>query len=213
MGLKVFDPSTLRFVTILALAITIVGLAGVPFGKMRRLRSEGRSFTTSWKDPTRAMSKIRDGLLIVSVGIVFTAFLFPQFVLGGAFELGFPFDSIVQVLGLLVLSCGALLVGWSVRTLGRFSTERIGLQKDHQLVQSGPYRFARHPIYGGMLLLGLGYFLLELNVVLLVLAALIFLVNVYRARVEEKLLSSAEAFGNVYLDYRRRTRRFVPFVF
>ena len=90
--------------------------------------------------------------------------------------------------------------------------ERIVLVKNHRLVQTGPYRLVRHPMYGSTILIGLGLFLLYLNIVFLILYLPVFVINSYRAEVEEKLLSSPAGFGSHYVDYRRRTRRFIPYL-
>lgn len=42
------------------------------------------------------------------------------------------------------------------RTLGRFFTWELSLQKDHTLVTEGPYSVVRHPAYVGNLLIGVG---------------------------------------------------------
>ncbi len=90
--------------------------------------------------------------------------------------------------------------------------ERIVLVKNHRLVQTGPYRLVRHPMYGSTILIGLGLFLLYLNIVFLILYLPVFVINSYRAEVEEKLLSSPEGFGTRYVEYRERTRRFIPYL-
>jgi protein-S-isoprenylcysteine O-methyltransferase Ste14 len=62
-------------------------------------------------------------------------------------------------------------------------------------------------------LIELGLFLLYLNMIFLILLLPIFAINIHRARFEEKLLASPDAFGAQYEEYRSRTRRFVPYIF
>ena len=45
---------------------------------------------------------------------------------------------------------GVALRWYSVIYLGRFFTANVAILKDHQLVDTGPYRFVRHPSYTGV---------------------------------------------------------------
>src|SRR5262249_39136957 len=60
--------------------------------------------------------------------------------------------------GLTLWLLGLTLTGWAYRTLGRYFSLDVQVQTDHRVVDSGPYRFLRHPGYAGALfgLLGLG---------------------------------------------------------
>ncbi len=165
-----------------------------------------------WVDPTRVLTRLRDLLLILSLALVLSVVISPGLVLNNALELSFPLDSAVQTLGIVLIASGSFLAAWAFRTLGEFAMERIGLVKNHRLVQTGPYRLVRHAMYGSTILIGLGLFLLYLNIVFLILYLPVFVINSYRAEVEEKLLSSPAGFGSHYVDYRRRTRRFIPYL-
>jgi len=77
------------------------------------------------------------------------------------------------------------------------------------LVQSGPYRFIRHPAYAGYLLMSLGLALGYSS--LAGLAAMLFLLLpsiVYRIHVEDKML--AEHFGDEFKTYAARAARLIP---
>jgi protein-S-isoprenylcysteine O-methyltransferase Ste14 len=78
-----------------------------------------------------------------------------------------------------------------------------------EFVTEGPYRLARHPIYGGGMLFFLGWALFSAPPALIGVAALT-AVWVGKSRLEERLLSERYP---AYDAYRRETpRRFVPFV-
>ncbi|KAF9357164.1 hypothetical protein BGX26_004133 [Mortierella sp. AD094] len=47
---------------------------------------------------------------------------------------------------------GLVLRRWSFITLGRFFTYQLTIRPGHLLVQSGPYKFLRHPSYTGAIL-------------------------------------------------------------
>jgi protein-S-isoprenylcysteine O-methyltransferase Ste14 len=104
---------------------------------------------------------------------------------------------------------GANLVYLSVRALGGSLTPFPRPRRRGALVTEGPYRLARHPIYGGGILFFLGWALFSAPLAVLGVAALTGL-WVGKSSLEERLL--AERFRG-YEQYRRETpRRFVPFI-
>lgn len=116
---------------------------------------------------------------------------------------------LMQTAGLLLVGISVALFIWARRsTRGNYSGHLM-TTANQELVQSGPYRFVRHPAYAAYLLMslgvGLGYSSLIgiFSVLILLLPAMI-----YRVRVEEKLL--AEQFGQCYRDYAARTARLIP---
>ena len=97
----------------------------------------------------------------------------------------------------------------SARALGRSLTPFPRPREGGELVTSGPYRLARHPIYGGGILFFLGWALFSAPLALLGVAALAAL-WVGKSRLEERLLAARYP---DYDGYRRNTpRRFVPFI-
>ncbi len=208
-----YDELTMRILSGVLLVTTGLAAGWQAFKASRkRGESHGPASGQAWVDPTRLLTHARDLLLILSLALVLLVVISPSLVLGSVLELSFPLDSAVQTLGIILIASGSFLVAWAFRTLGEFATERIGLVKNHRLVQTGPYRIVRHPMYGSTILIGLGLFLLYLNIIFLILSIPVFAINSHRAQVEEKLLSSPEGFGTRYMEYRRRTRRFIPYV-
>src|SRR5262249_42797744 len=62
----------------------------------------------------------------------------------------------LRAVGLAIGLVGAVLLVWASALLGRFLMHEAALREDHALIVSGPYRFARHPVYTGYLALLLG---------------------------------------------------------
>jgi protein-S-isoprenylcysteine O-methyltransferase len=114
----------------------------------------------------------------------------------------------VRLVGLAVGLTGAGLLGWASLRLGRFLLHEAAVREDHTLIESGPYRFVRHPVYAGYLALLLGSGVASLNVCLWLLWPVSLLGILLQVASEEQLLGVR--FGQDYERYVRRTGRLVP---
>ena len=111
--------------------------------------------------------------------------------------------------GAIVALVGAGLMVGAGAGLGRQLTPFPRPVDDGTLRQNGVYGLVRHPMYGGALLLMLGWALLSSPVALIPLAVAAVFLDAKRRR-EEAWLSEEYA---GYPDYRRSVRRqFIPFV-
>ena len=113
--------------------------------------------------------------------------------------------------GLMVFVLGLAFTVWSYRTLGRFFSLEVQVQRTHEVVDTGPYSLLRHPGYAGVLVgfMGLGLALQSwVSVLVLLLATTAALA--YRAQVEEKFLVAE--LGDEYVRYIARTKRLLPYV-
>jgi protein-S-isoprenylcysteine O-methyltransferase Ste14 len=115
-------------------------------------------------------------------------------------------------IGLPLLWAGAALRSWAIHTLGGLFKLVVVIQRDHRVVDRGPYRWVRHPSYTGAILGCAGIGLAEGDWVslgaLLVGSLVAFVV---RIRVEERAL--LDALGEEYAAYVERTARLVPGVY
>ncbi len=83
--------------------------------------------------------------------------------------------------------------------------------KDHgTLVESGPYRIVRHPIYSGLVFASCGWGLLVHGWLTILYAALLFVLLDIKSRREERWL--LDRFSG-YADFRRRVRKLIPFIY
>jgi protein-S-isoprenylcysteine O-methyltransferase len=123
-----------------------------------------------------------------------------------------PYGRAVAVAGVGLFAAGLVFRWWAIITLGRFFTVDVTIEKDHELVERGPFRFVRHPSYTGVLVAFVGFALTLRNWgAILVVLVPIFAAFIRRMNVEEEALS--QALGERYVDYMRRTKRLVPFVY
>jgi protein-S-isoprenylcysteine O-methyltransferase Ste14 len=114
--------------------------------------------------------------------------------------------------GVVLFVAGLILRWWAIITLGRFFTVDVTIEKDHELVERGPFRIVRHPSYTGVLLAFVGFALSLRNwAALLVVLLPIGAAFIHRMNVEEDALSGA--LGPRYANYMKRTKRLVPFIY
>ena len=114
--------------------------------------------------------------------------------------------------GVVLFAAGLILRWWAIIVLGRFFTVDVTIEKDHELVERGPFRIGRHPSYTGVLLAFIGLALSLGNwAALLVILIPIGAAFVHRMNVEEDALS--RGLGPRYAEYMKRTKRLVPFVY
>ncbi|WP_285244973.1 methyltransferase [Pseudarthrobacter sp. fls2-241-R2A-127] len=152
---------------------------------------------------TRKPASARSGRIMPTVAAYVGSFLSFLFVFAGDSEVPQGFASFA--VGLMVL--GMAFTVWSLVTLGR----SFGVEPQvRTLVQHGPYRLIRNPLYVGEMvtLIGAVCFSPTLlkTAILLTLAA----IQAYRAIQEELLL---EENLPEYAAYKLRSKRFVPGLF
>lgn len=94
--------------------------------------------------------------------------------------------------------------------LGALWSGRVTLKEDHRIVQSGPYRWVRHPIYTGVLTALAGGIAARANLAALIGFALIAAALARKMAAEEALLRGH--FGAAYDDYRRKVAAIIPFI-
>jgi protein-S-isoprenylcysteine O-methyltransferase Ste14 len=87
----------------------------------------------------------------------------------------------------------------------------VWIEKTTQLVTTGVFKYIRHPLYSSLLLLAWGVFFKRPSWVAggVVLGATAFLL--VTAKVEE--MENIRYFGNVYREYMKTSKMFIPFVF
>jgi protein-S-isoprenylcysteine O-methyltransferase len=123
-----------------------------------------------------------------------------------------PQGSLFAWAGVFLFVAGLSLRWWAIITLGRFFTVDVVVEKDHEVVERGPFRLVRHPSYSGVLLAFVGFALTLQNwLALFIILLPIFAVFMRRMNVEEEALS--RELGARYTDYMKRTKRLVPGVY
>lgn len=114
-----------------------------------------------------------------------------------------------SVVGIALMAVGAWQARQGVRDLGANLTPLPHPTDESDLIETGIYGKVRHPIYGGLILLGFGWALLSAYLPAVPVALLLVPFFWLKSSVEERWLE--ERFPS-YPDYRRRTRRFIAWI-
>ena len=119
--------------------------------------------------------------------------------------------SLSTILGLALIIAGYVIAFVAWGTLRRFYSSTLVIQEGHQLISHGIYRFCRHPIYLGVLMVAFGLPLFARSAAgFLIMGALIPVV-LNRIRLEEGLLT--EHFGDAYVTYSETTSKLIPYIY
>ncbi|HSZ04560.1 MAG TPA: isoprenylcysteine carboxylmethyltransferase family protein [Solirubrobacteraceae bacterium] len=109
-----------------------------------------------------------------------------------------------------IVAAGAAFTVWARITLGRNWSAEVTFKQDHELIESGPYALARHPIYTGLIVMALGtavnYGRAFGFVLFLALCGGLW----WKATQEERIMS--RHFPDAYAEYKTRVHAIIPFV-
>jgi protein-S-isoprenylcysteine O-methyltransferase Ste14 len=119
-----------------------------------------------------------------------------------------PASPWIAAAGVIVTAAGVALAIWARRHLGLNWSATISIRAGHELIRTGPYHAARHPIYGGFLLATAGTALTLGEVRGLLTFGIVLLLFTVKARKEDAWL--AREFGEDFATHRRRTGMFLP---
>jgi protein-S-isoprenylcysteine O-methyltransferase Ste14 len=119
-----------------------------------------------------------------------------------------PADLPTGWLGAIVFVLALALGVWAIVTMTRAGSNVPTNLPTTTIVESGPYRFTRNPIYLGMFLVLTGLAIAFDNLWLLVMLLPFALVIRYGIVAREEAYLERK-FGDVYLDYRSRVRRWL----
>jgi protein-S-isoprenylcysteine O-methyltransferase Ste14 len=105
---------------------------------------------------------------------------------------------------------GVAFTVWARVTLGRNWSAEVTFKQGHELIESGPYALARHPIYTGLIAMGLGTAIDYGRVIGFALFVAVVGGLAWKARDEEHMMRSH--FPDAYAAYKARVRAIIPFV-
>jgi len=122
------------------------------------------------------------------------------------------YSSIVHYLGLFLIIFGLVIRWFAIHKLKEFFSVTVSIQKDHRIVDTGIYKYIRHPAYLGSLLSFLNLDCALQNwLTIVVIFFPIFSALIYRIHVEEKVLNLE--FREAYSDYSSHTKKLIPWIY
>ena len=117
--------------------------------------------------------------------------------------------SVFPLIGVVLFTVLIVFRLYAINHLGKFYSHRVRIKEDHNIVDTGPYHFIRHPAYTGMIVGHLGFTLLFFNYWTVSIWALFHVpAVVYRIMVEERALFEIDG----YFEYASTRKRLVPFL-
>jgi len=121
-----------------------------------------------------------------------------------------PHTDFTLALGAVICVFGLYVTIWARRTLAGNWSNDVTFKQGHELIRTGPYRFVRHPIYTGLLVMCLGS-AIEIGRLRGLLGLLAVGIGFWiKLKQEERLMM--RHFPDEYRVYRRQVKALVPFV-
>jgi protein-S-isoprenylcysteine O-methyltransferase Ste14 len=131
----------------------------------------------------------------------------------GATKIGRIYDwNTFFAIGMALFVIGLMIRIHSILTLKQFFTYSIAQVENHKIIETGLYKYIRHPGYLGQLIIFIGISTSISNwLSILVMMIPVTLGYLYRIKTEEKFM--IDQLGEDYLNYQARTKRIIPMLY
>jgi len=168
----------------------------------------------------RSLPEEKRASIIFDILILTMLLLSPFFLIGAYFEnklfisqiLPFWDNIIISYIGFILYLTGSLLILVARVQLGRFGTAELSTEQDHQLFTEGVYKYIRNPMYSGGLIATIGLCLVFRCIITLIIV-FTYTFMVYRMRLIEEERILLEKFGKQFEEYKRKTKKLIPFLY
>jgi protein-S-isoprenylcysteine O-methyltransferase Ste14 len=150
------------------------------------------------------LGKRGEGYVIIQFALIALVVLAPRMNQASAIPMS------LRMLGGYLLATGLLIGVLAVIRLGQNLTALPHPKEDSSLITSGIYGLVRHPIYSSVILLAFGWASWNASLLTLFLAFVLLGFFDIKARREEFYLQQKFV---AYANYKRRVKKFIPFVY
>jgi protein-S-isoprenylcysteine O-methyltransferase Ste14 len=113
-------------------------------------------------------------------------------------------------LGYGIFILGTVIALIAAINLGKNLTPLPRPKENAELIEGGLYRFVRHPIYFGVIVLSIGWGLIQQSTLVWLYVVIIVIFFDIKSRKEEEWL---QAKFSAYADYQGRVRKLIPWVY
>lgn len=115
----------------------------------------------------------------------------------------------IRWIGFGITIISLMLFSWVLRSLGHNFSTSLTIRKDQSLIETGLYKWVRHPMYTIFILIWLSFLFHSGNLFIGLTGIFCFLLTIwFRTPIEEKMM--IEKFGKQYTEYMKRTGAFLP---
>ena len=115
-------------------------------------------------------------------------------------------------IGMVLIVSGIIIRIHSILTLKQYFIYTVAKVDNHRLIETGLYKTIRHPGYLGQLIIFLGISTSLSNWLSIVLMMIPITIGfIYRMNTEERFM--IEQMGEIYLNYKHRTKRLIPWIY
>jgi protein-S-isoprenylcysteine O-methyltransferase Ste14 len=184
------------------IAIIAVSYLYVFFEVFMNLRQRNKSRVAASSDKNSLW--LLYGLITIGYALSFSV---------GATKTGrvYPWNTFFAI-GMALTVLGLTVRIHSMLTLKQFFTYSVAKLENHTVVETGLYKFIRHPGYLGQLMIFIGLSTSLSNwLSILVMLLPVTVGYLYRIQVEERFM--IEQLGDAYLKYQKRTKRIIPMIY
>jgi protein-S-isoprenylcysteine O-methyltransferase Ste14 len=120
--------------------------------------------------------------------------------------------NIFFAVGMVLFILGLMIRIHALLTLKQYFTYSVAKVENHKIIETGLYKFIRHPGYLGQLIIFIGISTSISNwISILAMMVPVTLGFLYRIKVEERFM--LEQLGQEYLDYQERTKKIIPLIY
>ncbi len=144
---------------------------------------------------------MKDILLVGMQFILFSLYLFRWT------AIDFQIPLVLKIMGAVFTLIGSIFATTALFNLNTNLSPYPSPKAGAKLIKTGAYRFARHPIYSGILFFCLGYGLFSANTLRLLIFLALLILFTYKARYEEQLLEKKYP---EYISYKKNRGMFLP---
>jgi protein-S-isoprenylcysteine O-methyltransferase Ste14 len=124
------------------------------------------------------------------------------------YDVRVPIPEWIRLVGLIGMAISIPLSAWTYRALGGQFSSKLEVFVTHRIVQNGPYRYVRHPMYTALILCMVSTSLASTNVIVATISALAIIALLSRLKKEERMLLTC--FQQTYYKYTTTTGALLP---